>query len=250
MGTTLTQYVDRVRDELKDPVVLGTDSNDYRCILKHTAASANKPVTGGSYATNWVADPLATGTIGKTWVDGWSYSETRWTNATLEDHVTAAVKEYSKYRPLKKIDSAIDAAQTMDISGITDMITAGDLPGVTGLGWPDTYAAATSKKPRMRGFIEYPKGTTLMFFEEPSSFSGKADIYYNAYHAVSATGTVPTEDDEIIVYGACMYALEEYANYMADRVSQGDPAPFYAQAESYKTLFYNLLGAKLPTAKK
>ena len=34
-------------------IVLGTDAQAYKCIVAHTGAAANKPITGGSYATNW-----------------------------------------------------------------------------------------------------------------------------------------------------------------------------------------------------
>lgn len=33
--------------------VLGTDGQEYRCLLTHTSAAANRPVTGATYATNW-----------------------------------------------------------------------------------------------------------------------------------------------------------------------------------------------------
>jgi len=36
-------------------LVAGTDSNNYRCILNHTSASSNKPITGDDYATYWEA---------------------------------------------------------------------------------------------------------------------------------------------------------------------------------------------------
>ena len=34
-------------------LVTGTDSNSYRCIVGHTSASANKPITGADYADYW-----------------------------------------------------------------------------------------------------------------------------------------------------------------------------------------------------
>ncbi len=56
-------------------IVVGSDGKDYRCILAHTSASANKPITGGSYTTFWV-DNSTTGQ-GETWVDGIDYTVTR-----------------------------------------------------------------------------------------------------------------------------------------------------------------------------
>ncbi len=51
-------------------VVLGTDSLDYKCTVAHTAAVANKPITGGSYADYWSV--LAT-SAGSAWVVDTSY---------------------------------------------------------------------------------------------------------------------------------------------------------------------------------
>ncbi len=50
--------------------VIGTDTNNYTCILDHPAAAANRPTTGANYATYWT---LA-GTLGVTWVSGTQYS--------------------------------------------------------------------------------------------------------------------------------------------------------------------------------
>lgn len=50
--------------------VIGSDSLNYSCILDHTAAAANYPITGVDYATYW----SQTGSAGSTWVTGSSYS--------------------------------------------------------------------------------------------------------------------------------------------------------------------------------
>ena len=52
-------------------IVIGTDGNDYCCIVAHIAAAADKPITGANYATYW---QLTGGVgIGKVWVLGTSY---------------------------------------------------------------------------------------------------------------------------------------------------------------------------------
>jgi len=51
--------------------VVGTDTNNYTCILSHTSDAANRPVTGGSYATYWTQ----TGTGGGVWADDTAYSK-------------------------------------------------------------------------------------------------------------------------------------------------------------------------------
>lgn len=50
--------------------VLGTDTKNYTCIVAHTAAAINKPVTGANYATYWAQK----GAAGGTWVDGSAYT--------------------------------------------------------------------------------------------------------------------------------------------------------------------------------
>jgi hypothetical protein len=51
-------------------IVIGTDAEDYECILAHTAASTNKPITGVNYATYWTH----TATTGVAWATGTDYS--------------------------------------------------------------------------------------------------------------------------------------------------------------------------------
>jgi hypothetical protein len=50
--------------------VLGSDSETYTCILNHTAASTNKPITGANYTTYW----KKTGTSGSAWVSSADYT--------------------------------------------------------------------------------------------------------------------------------------------------------------------------------
>ena len=49
--------------------IIGTDALNYTCKLTHTAASGNRPTTGGSYTTYW----NQTGNKGITWVSGYKY---------------------------------------------------------------------------------------------------------------------------------------------------------------------------------
>ena len=51
-------------------VVLGTDSNDYKCILAHTATTDDKPITGANYADYW---SVLTTSAGSTWAEDSSY---------------------------------------------------------------------------------------------------------------------------------------------------------------------------------
>ena len=53
-------------------VVVGTDDQAWKCIVAHTAAAANKPITGASYTTNWELYNTDK-SFGATWVTAWSY---------------------------------------------------------------------------------------------------------------------------------------------------------------------------------
>ena len=54
--------------------VVGTDANDYDCILAHIADARNKPITGTLTATYWVAS--GTTGLGSIWATGESYRPT------------------------------------------------------------------------------------------------------------------------------------------------------------------------------
>lgn len=51
-------------------VVTGTDGNTYTCIRPHTAATANKPVTGDDYQSYWVDG----GSSPAVWAEGTAYT--------------------------------------------------------------------------------------------------------------------------------------------------------------------------------
>jgi hypothetical protein len=50
--------------------VVGTDGKNYACILGHTAAATNRPITGANYTTNWIVK----GSSGGVWALGSSYT--------------------------------------------------------------------------------------------------------------------------------------------------------------------------------
>ena len=64
-------------------LVIGTDSNDYTCILAHTANERNKPITGALTATYWVAS--GTTGLGSVWVAGTPYRLTSEILSAIEE---------------------------------------------------------------------------------------------------------------------------------------------------------------------
>jgi len=76
--------------------VTGTDGTVYRCIMGHTSADVNKPVTGTSFSLYWdVGLEIGKGGTGGTWVTATNYDE--------GEHII-----YSYKRPLFDFDNATD----------------------------------------------------------------------------------------------------------------------------------------------
>lgn len=53
-------------------VVVGTDGNDYECILNHTSSTNDKPITGTNYTNYWKA--LGTTGAGSVWATSTNYT--------------------------------------------------------------------------------------------------------------------------------------------------------------------------------
>ncbi len=82
-------------------VVVGTDSQAWYCSTAHTAASANKPITGASYATYWTLYNTDS-SFGATWVTGWAYKSSQdgkllATNSYSNDNGNSAYIKYIPY---------------------------------------------------------------------------------------------------------------------------------------------------------
>jgi len=65
--------------------VIGTDTNNYHCILKHTAQNPDQPITGANYATYWEAG----GSAGAAWTHLDKY-DVRYFNDLLFDTLAIA----------------------------------------------------------------------------------------------------------------------------------------------------------------
>lgn len=85
-------YVNPVPSSLgTTSTVLGTDSKNYKCVVSHTSAAINKPITGTSYKLYWSQQ----GAVGGVWATATAY-----TNAEL---IT-----YTYKRPLFDFDTFSD----------------------------------------------------------------------------------------------------------------------------------------------
>lgn len=114
--------------ELADYVV-GTDTNDYVCIVDHTSVTAtNKPITGTAYADVWEAASIT----GEVWADSTAYTSGRvWAFITplaaserfesqqIQSSVTHTIS--IRYRSDVKTDMRIVfGSRTFYIEGIRD----------------------------------------------------------------------------------------------------------------------------------
>jgi hypothetical protein len=78
--------------------VTGTDGENYRCIMGHTSAAINRPITGNSWRLYWdIGLDASAGGAGSTWVTATAY-----TNGEL--------LRYGFKRPLADFDNASDTA--------------------------------------------------------------------------------------------------------------------------------------------
>lgn len=106
VGTTTANGTWRIT---KSSLVIGSDDKIYKCIAAHTAASANKPITGANYAIYW--EDNGTGEAGKEWVSGTSYLLSDY-NFSLDGSVGATdytsggkvFEERSTFTEIRKVD--------------------------------------------------------------------------------------------------------------------------------------------------
>jgi len=92
-GTSSHYYSYAYYNNVGESIVTGTDSNKYRCILSHTAANDNKPVTGANYATYWALISTGTATVwtlGASYVTGTTGDKTFYTSVSGESVVVGS----------------------------------------------------------------------------------------------------------------------------------------------------------------
>ena len=108
-------------------LVIGTDSSVYKCIKAHTAAAANKPVTGADYATYW--EVTTTNGSGVAWATGTAYK--KYYNLILDHSYMPAVLSANSDEPAYParfhkglVDYAIGECITNQLGIEKDMVEA------------------------------------------------------------------------------------------------------------------------------
>ena len=92
------------------------DGLNYRCISPHTAAAANRPITGASWSTNWYQD----GSSGVTWVDTTAYTAIG--DITLDPKVLYISKAYIRQN---SSDSDVELIDRHKYSDLVDKYNTG-----------------------------------------------------------------------------------------------------------------------------
>ena len=82
-------------------VVEGDDDQAWVCILDHTAADSNKPITGADHLTYWELYDVAK-SLGAPWTTGWSYKKS-------ESGLLLATNTYSN-EPSETVDGSVQSA--------------------------------------------------------------------------------------------------------------------------------------------
>jgi hypothetical protein len=177
--------------------VIGSDLNEYRCIQSHTSSSSNRPVTGASYSTYWVA----TGNTGdaETWEAGKSYVAEQ----TGFDTLTLAIEALS--------DESSDKAC---MGFITVINTSGTFtPGTTSLSASGVTATYTDGK-----FSDRDRPVDLLYYENKLYVRPKPDdIYYIEIGQTVKPSELSSDTDTVtdarwyncISYGSAISYLSE-----------------------------------------
>lgn len=81
--------------------VEGTDDQSWYCTVPHTAAAANKPITGADYLNYWALYDVAK-SLGAPWTTGWAYKAS-------ESGLLLATNTYSN-EPSETVDGSVESA--------------------------------------------------------------------------------------------------------------------------------------------
>lgn len=103
-------------------VVKGTDDKAYYCILDHTSAAANKPITGASYATNWSLFD-ADVNFGATWEAGHAYKASETGKLLLAKEYSNVDGDSAYIKYLAYVATAIGDIPTLYDQGFIEAFT-------------------------------------------------------------------------------------------------------------------------------
>lgn len=135
----------------------------------------------------------------------------RWTDDELDRHILHALKELSEALPCeqKAVMATTADSREISLSTITDRIM------VEAVEYPvDEFPK------RYQRFALWADTITLLGDEVLDG--SNAHIYYGKLHTLDdTTSTIPAKHEDLVVTGACGYAVVEWAIYAINRVNVG-----------------------------
>lgn len=101
-------------------IVVGTDGNDYHCIVAHTATADKLPITGVYHATYWQpTGGTGAGVIGAVWVLGTAYIA----YAAIDDY-GLPVKDWDYVHELGDVRCRIEPAKGKEVLVGAEVVVA------------------------------------------------------------------------------------------------------------------------------
>jgi len=145
-----------------------------------------------------------------------------WTDAELNDAINQALKDLSRVVPRERTATIATTASSRDVT-----VTTGyeDLIRITAVELP------TGNHPRTLRKFDFFAGI-LHFNDDPVPDGSSLKLFYEAYHVINGTASLPQMYDDVLLLGAAWKACAARAAGTANTVNTaGDLAPAaYAKA--------------------
>jgi len=147
---------------------------------------------------------------------------TRWASGDLDEAITQAIQQYTRQDPATAIGTITlsAAGREISMSSLTGLIRVLRV-------WWDYDSAAPDHPPHWRQFQVWPGA--ILYIDDPSQpqTTDVVRIWYTKAHTLnllaSATATtIPSEDIQYIITGACHYALQARAAELAETLNVDD----------------------------
>ena len=136
----------------------------------------------------------------------------RWTDASLDRHITRAVADYSIAAPLEQRSTLTTSAGSRDLS----VASLASLIAIEAVEWP------TGEFPPHR--VAWSQWQTTITLDVAAAPSGVENVYVfwlKAHTLDAATSTIPPQHDELITEGAAGYAALDWTSFSTNRLNIG-----------------------------
>ena len=167
-----------------------------------------------------------------------------WSNTEIDRAVRRALYAYSEVKPVEVIGTITLAAAGREIS-LTTLTGLIDVQKV----WPNYDSASPRYPPPFAKFELWDDKTTLFIDEATEPQAGETvRVFYTQLHTIEdldteTATTVPVEDEELIILGACGYAAQIKSRSAITQINPADTSP--AQWSQWSNRRLNELRRKL-----